>query len=224
MAISIQQFDSLLKIDTASWAIWSDNFNKNGCTESKPENIKGFLKSHIVDLKQNVVLLGLNRSNNVRLKSSRNKKSSFPYSNFHAKGHAGVGLLKSVVTRLSNLYGAYMTDLFLDLQSDSTKVNIEQTKTFEYFVNQLDILGSTYFHIVCFGNKVFSAFQALSSNQPVVIPNSDGVMNLQLSICGKRLNCYKAIHYSYAVRYNRKDRFQRQMIAIDNEIEKNKTR
>ena len=223
MAISIQQFDSLLEIETASWAVWSDDFNKNGCIESKPENIKDFLREHISDLKQNVVLIGLNRASRKRSKVSSDDKLSFPYSNFHTKGHAGDGLLKKVVSVLNNISGAYMTDLSLDLQSDSSKIKIEQTKAFEYFVNQLDILGSTYFHIVCFGSKVFETFNVLTEDRSIIIPNSNGVMNLQLNLSGKQLSCYKVIHYSYAVRYNKKDRFQSQLVAISKEIEKYKT-
>jgi hypothetical protein len=218
MTISRQQLESLLTFDTASWALWSNGFNKSGCLESNPEDIKGFLCEHISEFKGDVVLLGLNRSDNKRRKSNRNIQTYPPFSNFHGKGHAGDGLISNVVSKLVHIRGAFMTDLYTDLQSDSSKVNKNKTQAFNYIARQLDILGQHNYNIVCFGDEVFATFQAFANFQTSIIPNSDGVLNLRLISPERILNCYKVIHYSYAIRFNRKDRFKKQMEIVNNEI------
>jgi hypothetical protein len=218
MAISKQQFESLLIFDTASWAFWSNGFNKSGCLEENPEDIKEFLSAHISEFKGDVVLLGLNRSNNKRKKANKNSQTYPPFSNFHGKGHAGDGLLSNVISKLSHIHNAFMTDLYPDLQSDSSKVNIERAKAFNYIARQLDILELHQYNIICFGDEVFATFQELGNVQPRIIPNSSGVLNLQLISPDRVLNCYKVIHYSYAVRFNRKERFKKQMETVNNEI------
>ena len=218
MIVTINQFDLLLNYDTASWAYWSIGFNKQGCVESDTNAIAPFLREHISDFKGEVVLLGLNRSFNIK-RASHSKLTTYPpCANFHGKGHVGDGLLCNIVSQLTNIRGAFMTDLSRDLESDSSRVLLDHSKAIEYFVEQLNILGSPLTHIVCFGAITFDAFQALSNVQPSVIPDSDGVLILKLDILGRTLCCYKVIHYSYAARYKHQPRFRRQMEVIDQAI------
>jgi len=214
----MKQFDLLLNFDTASWALWSSGFNKQGCVESDPYAIEPFLREHISELRGEVVLLGLNRSFNKR-KASHNSLKSYPrYANFHYKGHSGDGLLCDTVSQLANIRGAFMTDISNDLESDSSKVNLDHQKVFEHLTMQLDILGSNRTHIVCFGSKTFDTFKALSDVQASVMPDSDGVLRLDIILPKRTLNCYKVIHYSYATRYKHQPRFKRQMKAVDHAI------
>jgi len=212
MTISIEQFNSLLAFETASWALWSDGFNKDGCTESNQEAIEGFLRKHIAELKGNVALLGLNRSSN-KNKKLDNPDKPYPHcANFHGKGHAGDGFLSNTISHLDALHGAFMTDLSLDIESDSNKIKIE---SIEHLQRQLDILGSCSIHIVCFGQKVFSTFQILTNEQPIIMQASDNVLTHTINFHERTYHCYKAIHYSYAVRYNHQNRFIKQMEAVN---------
>jgi hypothetical protein len=215
MSISIEQFNSLLDYETASWAFWSKGFNKNDCLESIQNNIEGFLRKHIPEFKDNVVLLGLNRSSNKRRNSGKSKVDYPHCANFHGKGHAGDGFLSNTISKLDALHGAFMTDLSIDFESDSKKIKI---KSIEHLQCQLDILGSRSVHIVCFGQKVFSTFQILTNEQPIILQSSDNVSSLAINFHERTFHCYKVIHYSYAVRYNHQNRFIKQMEAVNNTI------
>lgn len=219
MNVTIDQYSSLVhKFDTASWALWSNGFNKLGCVESDPNAIEGFLREHIAELRGDVVLLGLNRSLK-RRGSSHYGADNYPRCvNFHSKGHVGDGLLCATVSQLVNIRGAFMTDLSNEQESDSSKVELDHPRAIDHLMQQLTILGSQETHIVCFGWKAFNVFQSMSSAPPDEIPASDRVLKLEVVCNEQALHCYKVIHYSYAARYGHQLRFKRQMEAVNQTI------
>jgi len=217
MGINVLQMNKLAAFETASWALWSPEFNKRQCLEAKPHLIRDYLAKRIDELKNNVVLIGLNRSFNEK-KAARASLQAYPtFANFHAASHSGDGLLKETIGSLPNLQGAYMSDLCLDMQSKSAKVNINEKAAMRRLNEQLRILGGASFHIVCFGASVFRFLATLQSLTAEALEH--GVLRIDLSVRpGQQLLCYKVIHYSYAVRYNRRERFKKQMSTVNDLI------
>jgi hypothetical protein len=213
--VTPEQFDKLTEFDTASWAIWSPTFNQRDCLESDPKKIKSFLRSQMPQLKRNIILLGLNRSLNEK-KAPPRPTTTYPrLANFHTSSHAGDRLLNTVTSRLPNIKGAFMTDLSVQQESKSRKIQIDPSKALDNLVGQLDILDSPSFHIVCFGGKVFKTFSDLSGISSKLPPSTEDVNGVSLTHLGMILNCYKVIHYSYAVRYHHQDRFMHQMKVVN---------
>lgn len=98
--VTQQQFDGLANHSTnSSWAIWSDDFDAPGCIEATPNNVYTFLSEQRAELKDDVLLLGLNPSTNV-----------LPIChNFHYVGSNDRTLKDAIGHGL--LRGAYMTDI-----------------------------------------------------------------------------------------------------------------
>lgn len=58
----------------ASWAVWDDAFPDGDCIENRPENLVEFLHDQAQVLTPDIVLMGLNRADDLPA----------PYANFHA--------------------------------------------------------------------------------------------------------------------------------------------
>ena len=223
MPVTKEQFKNLSEFDTGSWAVWSPKFNKRECIESTPHEIQPYLEARIAELKNDVVLLGLNRAHNTK-RASCHPSTGYPkFSNFHAAGHPGDGLLKTIISELPNLQGAYMTDLAQDLDSSSANIRIDSSCATKRLDQQFDILEANQFHIVCFGKKVFAALiEGFKIWKGEFLPDSFGVRQYRIQQPRRLLFCYEVIHYSYAVRFNKKMRLKDQMQSINDLISKSR--
>jgi hypothetical protein len=131
----------------ASWAIWSETFPDNGCIETSPGTVAEFIIENRDRLTPDVVLLGLNRSDTL--------PASFV--NFHAptKRHYDYRLKQFIQDGArSRLQGAYMTDLVDDITPDSAAVTVTDEDV-AVFVEQLELLDQTDYHVLCCGTKPF---------------------------------------------------------------------
>ncbi|MCL2443210.1 MAG: hypothetical protein FWD13_07065 [Treponema sp.] len=200
--INEKQLEDLAKIETASWAIWSDVNNKEYCKE----NIKS--------LKNNVVFVGLNRSGN---KDSKSNPKNNIFKNFHTFGHKGDGLLKDTISNLDFLKGAYMTDISNKIESNENNVRIEKEAKVN-FEKQLDILGADKFTIICFGAKVLNFFIKEYGIKTKLKENKYKVKELTITTGNKILNLYGIRHYSY--RFGKKEVFENQLKYINDELKK----
>lgn len=133
----------------ASWAVWDDAFPDGDCVEERPESLVEFIQEHAGTLMPDVVLMGLNRSDNL--------PASF--SNFHAPTRNRYDYrLKECIQDggLDRLQGAYMTDLVDKIDPDSHNVAMTDDDA-AILLEQLHLLDEQECHVVCFGNKPFDA-------------------------------------------------------------------
>ncbi len=130
----------------ASWAVWDGAFPDGDCIEEQPERLVEFVCERAKILTPDVVLMGLNRSDDLPA----------PFSNFHAptRQHYDYRLKEFIQgDGLNRLHGAYMTDLVDEVDPESQNVKVTDDAT--VLLGQLRLLGESEYHIVCFGNKPF---------------------------------------------------------------------
>ena len=146
----------------ASWAVWDDEFPDGDCVEERPEHLLGFIRERIRTLTPDIVLMGLNRSDNLPA----------PFSNFHAptRSHYDYRLKECIQDGgLKRLQGAYMTDLVDESDPNSNNVAVTDEDA-TILLEQLRLLGKSEYYVVCFGNKPFYAlteyFDADESTHP----------------------------------------------------------
>lgn len=127
---------------TSSWALWNENGDSNFEFFNK--------KLHL--LKPDVVFLGLNRSNVIKSLEIK------PFINFHAPKHRGDNRLRRFIQEglLENLIGSYMTDLSIEIETDSTKVKIDKL-ALDKLVNEINYIKPKRRIIICIGNKAFDS-------------------------------------------------------------------
>ena len=130
-----------------SWAVWDDEFPEGDCVEKTPDEVADFIVDHSPDLRTDVVMLGLNRSDDLPA----------PFVNFHSpSGNHYDYRLKEYIQDggLARLQGAYMTDLVDEIDPDSSNITVtdEDARLFE---KQAALLGDNEIHVICFGNKPF---------------------------------------------------------------------
>lgn len=131
----------------ASWAVWDESFPGEGCVEERPERLVEFVGEHTELLTPDIVLMGLNRSDDLPA----------PFSNFHAptRKHFDYRLKEFIQDGgLERLQGAYMTDLVDEVDPDSHRVEVTEDDA-GVLMEQLQLLGESSYHVVCFGNKPF---------------------------------------------------------------------
>ena len=131
----------------ASWAVWDEEFPDGDCIEKRPERLVEFVHDRIEVLTPDVVLMGLNRSNDLPA----------PYSNFHAptRKHYDYRLKEFIHdSGLDRLQGAYMIDFVDEVDPDSQNVKVSDDDA-AVLLEQLRSLGESEYHVVCFGNKPF---------------------------------------------------------------------
>ena len=153
----------LAKIESASWAIWSDNFGYPDCIEQNTNNIYEFIVDNKNKLKRNIIFLGLNRSG-VKLKNKDKSNAPIaPFHNFHLPNKKGDRNLYKFIqkNKMNALLGAYMTDLNtkkVDPKSGNVKINNGDR---DVLLNQLNILGTTSCKVICFMPKTFNCLLGL---------------------------------------------------------------
>lgn len=131
----------------ASWAVWGDGFPDGDCVEKRPGELVSFIQAHAEILKPEVVLLGLNRSDDL----------AAPYLNFHAptRNHFDYRLKTFIQDGgLNQLHGGYMTDLVDEIDPDSYNVEVTDDDA-SVLLDQLRLLGKSGYRVICFGNKPF---------------------------------------------------------------------
>ncbi|GHV45783.1 hypothetical protein AGMMS49546_32430 [Spirochaetia bacterium] len=225
--ISKDQFDKLSNFKTASWAIWSSSFNIKGCDEDSNNGPKTVIFNHINELKNNIILLGLNRSGNAIKAAGLPKKI---FSNFHCVPHRGDKLLKETISdgKLLNISGAYMTDLSEIIKGKAALVKISIKQAKKLFEKQLNILNSPVFNIICWGDDVFKHIQKIYPPSSIVEIQKQQKNNVIFET--KTYSCktdkfsfriYRSLHYSYIVNgrgNNRKPEFIENLKYINEQI------
>lgn len=130
-----------------SWAVWDDEFPEGDCVEKKPDEVADFIVDRSEDLRTDVVMLGLNRAEDLPA----------PFVNFHSpSGKHYDNRLKEFIQDggLTRLQGAYMTDLADEVDPDSSNVTVTEEDA-QLFEEQLSQLSQEEIHVICFGNKTF---------------------------------------------------------------------
>lgn len=200
--IDKDKISKLKNFSTASWAVWED---------WKPEEMYDKILENIGKLKPYIIFLGLNRSTNKTIDSLKKRPS---FINFHAPEHRGDGKLKKWIeeANLSNLRGAFMTDINEKVETDSNKVDINDIR-FSTFERQLELLCQKEYHIICFGDKAFRAATRWLNNASHL---QDRVLKLTHSHPGYKIHLYQVMHYSY---WGDKNILPEQLKIIDDSLE-----
>lgn len=222
--IKQEQFEGLAKFKTTSWAIWTNEFNRKGCTEGMHGQPKEFFNKNISILKNNVILLGLNQSGNPNKTKNEDIKEISSMRNFHTVGHKGDLCLKETIKKLDNIWGAYMTDLSDVVNSDAKKVIITD-EDINLFIKKLTILSANNFHVVCFKkDKVFYPISKFFQNKGIKVKietKEYEVKEFSVYLDRKYIRFYGVLHYSYVVNgygNDRRHEFEHQMEYINNKI------
>jgi len=169
----------------ASWAAWDDVFPDGDCVEKQPERLVEFIYDRAEVLTPDVVLMGLNRSDDL----------SAPYSNFHAptRKHYDYRLKEFIQDGgLDQLQGAYMTDLVDEVDPDSQKVEVSDDDA-AVLLEQLRLLGESEYHVVCFGNKPFDGL--VDYFDAGVTSHSPDLKRATIETDGLRLYLYRVWFY-----------------------------
>jgi hypothetical protein len=193
MPPTIQQLNALQPFASASWALWSEHFDQPDCIEQHRASISTFMHDNIQHLKTDVVFLGLNRSRG-------NQVADFhPFCNFHTVAHRGDRTLKDYLQNhnLTNLIGAFMTDLdSIEVNANGNQINAD-LNDFAIFAQQLDILASQGFKIICFGGRVFRqllGFLNLRKRDAQILPHD--ILHIHAQRNHAQLEIFQVYHYS----------------------------
>jgi len=193
----------------ASWAVWDDAFSDGNCVERRPERLVEFVRNHATGLTPDVVLLGLNRADDLMN----------PFQNFHAPTRKHYDYrLKAFIQDggLDRLHGSYMTDLVDDVNPDSKEVEVADSDA-SVLLEQLKVLGTDEYHIICFGNKPFDGlvrfFEADTRTE------SPEIKRASVDIDGLDLQLYRVWFYGlYGVYQDKVDTLERQLRHLNDQI------
>lgn len=193
----------------ASWAIWDEDFPDGDCVEQTPERLVEFIHEHADHLTPDVVLLGLNRSDDL----------TAPFQNFHAptRSHYDYRLKKFIQDDgLDRLWGAYMTDLVDQVNPDSNKVQVTDTDA-ELLIEQLHTLGQDTYHVICFGNKPFNALARYFD--ATVTTQGPEIKHATITVDGVTLEIYRVWFYGlYGVYQDKVDVLHRQLQQLNEQL------
>ncbi|MDR2582430.1 MAG: hypothetical protein LBC75_03010 [Fibromonadaceae bacterium] len=181
--ITEEKLKKLKNIKTASFAVWLSD-------EKRKEYVNKNIEENLGNLKNNVILLGLNPSE-PKYNPSRELK---PFYNFHDGSDADIFLRESI-SKCEALKGAYMTDISQTEKGTENEVEISDNDI-EIFKEQLKILGKKEYFVVCFGKKTF---ENLLKDQT---PKKENNIETKSGKFGDYdLHCYKVLHYSKVINY-----------------------
>lgn len=169
----------------ASWAVWDEGFPDSGCVEDHPQRLVEFIREHVGALTPDIVLMGLNRSDDLPA----------PFANFHAptRRHYDYRLKEWIQNDgLDRLQGAYMTDLVDGIDPDSHGVGVTEDDI-TVLLEQLCLLGEPEYHIVCFGNKPFDALTAYFDADVTTRPPE--MKHATVKVNGLQLRLYRVWFY-----------------------------
>lgn len=194
----------------ASWAVWDDSFPDGDCVEDHPKQLVEFVRTRIEQLTTDVVLLGLNRSDDL----------STPFENFHAptRTHYDYRLKETIQDQgLQRLQGAYMTDLVDEVDSDSHRIDVTEDDA-DVLLSQLRLLGNSEYHVVCFGNKPFDAL--VDYFDADVTTQSPEMKNATVTADGLTLSLYRVWFYGlYGANQDKVPVFECQLEALNEELD-----
>jgi hypothetical protein len=143
--------------DTYPWAsraVWDEAFPDGDCVETTPDQLVEFILYRHDRLTPDVILLGLNRSDDL----------AGSFTNFHAPTcrHYNYRLKKFIQDgNLGRLQGGYMTDLVDEVDPDAASVTVTDDDA-GVFLNQLRVLDQSEYHILCFGNSTLHVYKRSS--------------------------------------------------------------
>lgn len=188
-----------------SWAIWDPAF-PDDCVEQEPARLSSFILDQHERLTPNVVLIGLNRSDDL----------DAPFANFHSpSGRHYDGRLKEFIQDggLDGIHGAYMTDLVDDVDPDSNRVVVNDADI-EALLGQLQLLDRTEYHVVCFGNKPFDGLlDYFDLDDRAMRPE---IRSASTEIDGFTLHFYRVWFYGlYGIYQDKVEIFERQLRTLN---------
>jgi len=192
-----------------SWAVWDDAFPDGDCVEKQPERLVEFVHDQAEVLTPDIVLMGLNRSDDLPA----------PYSNFHAptRKHYDYRLKELIQDGgLDRLQGAYMTDLVDEVDPDSQNVKVSDGDA-AVLLEQLRLLGESKYHVVCFGTKPFDGlvdyFDAGVTSRPPDLKRAT------IEIDGLKLSLYRVWFYGlYGANQDKVDVLKHQLQELNERI------
>jgi hypothetical protein len=192
-----------------SWALWDAEFPDDGCIEQTPSKVADFIHERSDQLTADVVLTGLNRSADLEA----------PFMNFHnASGRHYDWRLKEFIQdgRLTNLSGAYMTDLVDDINPDASEVEMSDADA-RVFLDQLRLLGENEYHVICFGNKPFDALTGYLGTDSV--QKSPEIKYSNTTSDGFTFHIYRVWFYGlYGANQDKVDILERQLQHLNQRI------
>lgn len=190
----------------ASWAVWDDSFPDGDCVENEPDQLVEFVEQRTDVLTPDVVLMGLNRADDLPA----------PFSNFHAPTRKHYDYrLKEVIQDggLDRLRGAYMTDLVDEINPDSHSVQVTDDDA-SVLEEQLHLLGERAYHIVCFGNKPFDGLVEYFDAD--VTTRAPKMKYALVEVDGLALHLYRAWFYGlYGAHQDKVAVFRRQLQELN---------
>jgi hypothetical protein len=169
----------------ASWAVWDEAFPDGECVETVPKQLAQFIIDRRDQLTPDVVLLGLNRSDDL----------AGPFANFHAptRKHYDYRLKEFIQDAdLNRLHGGYMTDLVDEVDPDAASVTVADDDA-DMFLDQLRLLDQSEYHILCFGNKPFQGLSDCFDADP--IEGDHEIRHAQTTVNGMTLHMYRVWFY-----------------------------
>lgn len=193
----------------ASWAVWDDAFPDSGCVEEQPEGLVEFIQEHAEILTPDIVLMGLNRSDDLPA----------PFSNFHAptRTHYDYRLKECIQDgELDRLQGAYMTDLVDEIDPDSHNIKVRDDDA-AVLLEQLCLLGESEFHAVCFGNKPFDGLIEYFNVDVSTLPSD--MRRATVETEGLTLHLYQVWFYGlYGANQDKVAVFKRQLQGLNERL------
>jgi hypothetical protein len=186
--LSFDHLEELSRTPTASWAIWNDN---------GPNDI-AFFSAKLESLHGRVVILGLNRGNRAH------GQEAIPFVNFHTPNHRGDKRLERFIQgrQLKEIIGGYMTDLSLEIDTDSNKVEIDNPEAaVDDLCSQLRFSNEPRRTIICIGNKTFDTLCSGLGLKGSRYKKDQGNLNLRMAsanLKGEHWSVYRVwLHSSY---------------------------
>lgn len=169
----------------ASWAVWDEAFPDGDCVETTPNQLAQFIIDRRDRLTPDVVLLGLNRSDDL----------GGSFTNFHAptRKHYDYRLKKFIQDGdLNRLHGGYMTDLVDEVEPDAASVTVTDDDA-DVFLDQLRLLDQSEYNILCFGNKPFRGLSNHFNADPA--EQDHELLYAQTTVDGMTLHLYRVWFY-----------------------------
>lgn len=193
----------------ASWAVWDEAFPDGDCVEETPEELVDFVRDRADDLTTDVVLLGLNRSDDLPA----------PFANFHAptRKHYDYRLKETIQDGgLERLHGAYMTDLVDEIDADSNAVQVSDEDV-TLLMDQLQVLGTDAVYVLCFGNKPFDGLvQYFDADVERLDPE---LKRATVEVDGRVMHCYRTWFYGlYGANQDKVEVFRRQLQELNDRV------
>lgn len=193
----------------ASWAVWDQTFPNDGCLEERPEQLEAFIHEHTGVLTPEVILMGLNRSDDLPT----------PFANFHAptRRHYDYRLKEWIQDDgLDRLQGAYMTDLVDKIDPGSHGVEVTEDDI-TVLLEQLCLLGESAYHVVCFGTKPFDGLVEYF-DADVTMPSSE-LKQATVETGGLTIHFYRVWFYGlYGANQDKVEVCKRQLQELNDRL------